>query len=413
MVQQLRFLVLPAILLVAFIAACGEQTADQPGSGNGSQSSDALEFEVVFTSWFGEWEARANGVAQMEDGGWLVACTGYEPRGYGYGLLVRVSPEGTVEWTRDFYERDLDINDILLTNDGNFILAGSDSPTWDDEQTEDLYGLEEEGTGEVYHHDISADYWVYKVSAGGDRIWSRSFSTPADEYCNSVMECSNGDLAFAGTSFPLDDEPMFRLVRTDPEGAILWDKTYGFPEGQLCDHAILTSNGSFLLGGTANGINTGYAAPVFVKIDPEGVEIWLMKYGQNGSDHLSSFVETPRGNIAAVGRRDTDQGSSDAFLTLLDTSGEELWTKCYPSAGFNDIAMTDAGEFLVSGSELWKIDTDGDVLLTARPLEMNSLITRRVLALEDGRILLIGSAWPPSDSGITAEGFLGFLSILD
>lgn len=409
----MRKKLLAALVFAALLTACGQQPADREVSADAEPRAEHVDFEEVFTAWTGTGETLLSGVAPFDDGGWLAAGTGYVPRGYSYGTIAAIDEEGAILWTREWSGGELAINSVIAASDGGFVLAGSDSPTWDDRQTSRWLDLEDEMSEFPPAHRASADYWVSKVDFEGEVIWSSRYSTESDDFCAVAMECGNGDLAFAGTSLSPEGEACFRMVRTGADGSTLWDRTYGLPGGQICDHAVLLSDGSFLIGGTMNSIVTASAAPVFARISADGDELWLNMYGEEGSGHLASFAETSRGGIAAVGWRYVEQGASEAFIIALDGEGEELWWKSYPVSSFDDIAVTGSGEFLVWGDgHLWGIDSAGEVVWT-QALDSGPLRVMQLTLIDDDSILLAGSGRPDAAGGDGNRGFVMLLNRQD
>jgi len=379
------------------VCACGEQAGEQPQE----MDQDTVTAEIAPGVWMGDSEARATSVAGM-NGEWLVACTCTEPRGYGFGQIFKVSSDLEILWSADFYGRDLELLDIIALSDGNFLIAGSDSPTWDDEQEAEMMGYE-----------VVSDYWVCKVDPEGNVLWERSFSTGNYDYSCSALECENGDLAIAGSSMEPGGSFMYRLLRADPEGNIIWDNTYGLPEGQLCDDAIITEDGSFLLAGTRTDAEDGETLLLFIKVDPEGNEIWSSTHGRNESDYLYAVTGDQDGGLVAVGRTTGEEGQAQAFIIRLGADGEELWSEYYDYDGFNDVSLLDNGEYLVCGGEsIVRIDALGEVLWEVSAPDTGVMYASRALQMDESHVLFLGFGYPTDESGITSEWYQAYLALL-
>ncbi len=403
----LVFLITVSLIL---LTGCGEGTENDPVPSDAGLPGDGSAGIVLRTAWIGSSDCVCSGFAPLPGGGWLAAGTCTEPRGYGYGILASIDEEGTVNEICRFEGRDIEVSGIIPVGDGSFVIYGSDSPTWDDLQMGEMEVLLEDESGELLEADISADYWVAKVNAGGEIIWTRSFSTPADEYCAAAMECPNGDLVLAGSSIPSDGPPMFRLVRAGADGGMIWDYTYGLAEGQLCEHAVLLSDGCFLLGGTVNSIDMASAMPVFLKVSRDGEEVFLAECGQEGSGRVRSFVETPQGDIAAAGTRLSMQDGTEAFLTLLSASGVEEWTMNYSASGFDDVITDGSGGYLAFGDgQLWSLGPEGDVIRTIPAEGLGDSRVFRMTRLDGHGVLLAGSGRPAGSE--SPRGFVSLVNI--
>jgi len=174
----------------------------------GSYGAGASDFWLVKTNPFGaiEWTRTYGGagweyclaISRTHDGGNLLAGytypTGGSPSNF---YVVKTDPNGTFEWSRTYGGSGDDrCFAIAQTPDGGYALGGFTMSY---------------GSG-------NADFWLLKISAAGDSLWSRTFGGPAHDYCTSLEWTGDGGFVLAGytSSFGVAGEDIW-LVKTGPE----------------------------------------------------------------------------------------------------------------------------------------------------------------------------------------------------
>jgi hypothetical protein len=91
------------------------------------------------------------------------------------------------------------------------------------------------------------------------------------------------------------------LIKTDGTGNMQWNKTYG---GTGMDHfysLVETSDGGYALGGYTNSFGAGSTDFWLIKTDANGNMEWNQTYGGAEYDLVSSLVETVDGGYALAG----------------------------------------------------------------------------------------------------------------
>ena len=146
----------------------------------------------------------------------------------------------------------------------------------------------------------------------------------------------------------------FWIVKTELDGNIIWEKSYGGSLFDKCFDGIETSDGGFILvgqtqsiDGDVNGNNGGaYTGDGWiVKIDANGNLMWSRNYGTADEDKLESIIKTSDGNYVVSGEiGGTDPNlydsidDADFWLIKIDDQGNEIWSKNYPDEGDDDFA---------------------------------------------------------------------------
>src|SRR5204862_5024756 len=80
------------------------------------------------------------------------------------------------------------------------------------------------------------DYWVLRLDKDGNKLWENTYGAAGDERISKILILTNGDILLAGYSSsgtnsiktaPNRGSYDYWLVKIDPNGNKIWDKTYG------------------------------------------------------------------------------------------------------------------------------------------------------------------------------------------
>ncbi|WP_457752170.1 hypothetical protein [Thermococcus sp.] len=250
----------------------------------------------------------------------------------GYDVwVIRLYPDGKVRWQRA-YGGAYDDRAMAVTvdNDGKIIVVGGTTS----------FGS---APGE------SADLWVLKLSGTGDVIWSKVYGRSKWDWGNSVVTDSHDDIYIGGvywlsTSSPYD--PLGKggdgwIVKLDPNGNVVWDKTIGDVGDDWISKINLLGNDILFVGGTQSFGAGGYDVWVG-RLNASGDIMWVRTYGGDREDVGTGLsVFNPYcGFIAGYTYSSQDSGSAKAWLISFSPStGELKWAKTYGGPG-DDFAFS-------------------------------------------------------------------------
>jgi hypothetical protein len=161
-----------------------------------------------------------------------------------------------------------------------------------------------------------------------------------------------------------------RLIRSDAEGEIVWEKDYGGEVDALFCSLIQVGEDEYVaLGDIAASYEREETDFYLVKIDKEGHEIWSHTYGGRGMDIAKMVRQTADGGFILVGSRADEFPSEglyqgDLILIKTDAEGNEVWSQTYGDKilylGWA-VAQTPDGGYVLAGWEAKTID-DRDVI---------------------------------------------------
>ena len=242
----------------------------------------------------------AYSVQQTSDGGYILAGMTHS---YGAGendfWLVKTDSAGNEQWNTTFGGIGVDAaHSVQQTSDGGYILAGM---TYS-------YGYDDDGIG--------GNFWLVKTDSEGNKEWDRTFGGSSGDFAHSVQQTSDGGYILAGVTYSYGESGGcdFWLVKTDSEGNKEWDKTFG---GSECDGARSvqqTSDGGYILAGGTHSYGAGSGDFWLVKTDSDGTKEWDKTFGGSEVDIAQSVQQTSDGGYILAG---TAHSYSDFWLIKI------------------------------------------------------------------------------------------------
>lgn len=167
-------------------------------------------------------------------------------------------------------------------------------------------------------------------------MWRRTYGGTRSDVAYALVETSDGGYALAGYtwSFGETNTNYFWLVKTDANGNMLWDRTYG--KGRA--HSLVeTSDGGYAIAGGS----------LLVKTDAHGNMLW------NQTHPVSAYVlvETSDGGYALAGNYGFAY-SNRWKLVKTDEYGNMEWNQTTTGALFEkacSLVETSDGGFAIAG----------------------------------------------------------------
>jgi hypothetical protein len=276
--------------------------------------------------------AVASCVIQTADGGYALA--GYA--NYDFGL-VKVDSSGNMEWNKTYGGVGADwAHSVIQTEDGGYALAGFYSSGY--------------GTG-------GSDFWLVKVDSTGNMLWNKTYGGTEYDDAWSVVHTPDGGYALAGYTYSFGaGSSDFWLVKTDADGNMLWNKTYGGTDADYAYCMIQTRDGGYALAGETFSFGTDYVNFWLVKVDSSGSMQWNQTYGGTGGfgyEGARSLVQTSGGGYALAGFTDPyGSGYEDFWLVKTDSTGNVQWNETYGGGGHEQarsMVQTADGGYALAG----------------------------------------------------------------
>jgi hypothetical protein len=308
-------------------------------------STPVMASEMWQQNYGGPNDDRAYSMVQTSDGG--LALGGFT-MSYGAGLLdfylIKTDGSGNLSWNQTYGGAGSDVaNSLVQTSDGGYALAGA---------------TESFGAG-------GSDFWLVKTDTNGNMMWNQTYGGTDFDGARSVVQTSDGGYALAGRTDSFGAGHYdFWLVKTDANGNMIWNKTYGGAERDLAYSLVQTTDGGFALAGYTESFGAGDYDFWLVKTDANGNMIWNKTYGGTDHDEATSLVQTSdEGYVLAGSANSFDNGG--VWLVKTDVSGNMIWNKTYgqqiDKKAQSVIETSDGGYSLTgTGGYVWLIKTNGN-----------------------------------------------------
>jgi len=201
-----------------------------------------------------------------------------------------------------------------------------------------------------------ADMWLIKTDYNGDMEWNRSFGGLTSEWGRSVIQTSKGDYLIVGgtESYGVGLNDVW-LIKTDNQGNEIWNKTYGGCDYD-CGFSILeTLSNDYILTGYTKSFGSGSQDLWLIKTDSKGNLIWNKTFGGLGDEKGAVIQQTGDNGYIITGYTSSwGTGICDVWLIKIDESGNEQWNKTYGNAFISmglSVQQTIDGGFIISGTQ--------------------------------------------------------------
>lgn len=334
--------------------------------------------QTLFNKKYGtQFYEEGTAITATNDGGFAVAGMTEANGGGGNIFLMKLNDQGIIQWQKDIFGVNIDeVYGVYQLSNGSFILGGN------------TYSY---GSGCVDALEVMMD-------STGNLLWSKAYG---DVSCNSVNSFSlaHGDGFIAAGDANNDGW----LLKTGPNGALEWSKTY--PSSGFTS-VTPTIDGGYLAAGTIGSITV-------LKVDSVGNPIWLKGFlTLPGNTHCYDLVALDDGSAVLTGQLYLNAfgGIADLFLAKLDANGFLVWFKTY---GFTfeeyglSLKKTPDDGFIVAGwtSSFGHGDEDALLLKTNDSGDLEWAKTyggawsdraEQIQVLSDSSFVFVGTAYTSS-----------------
>ncbi|HYV93952.1 MAG TPA: MopE-related protein [Chitinophagales bacterium] len=231
---------------------------------------------------------------------------------------------------------------IKLNNAGNLIWQHSYGGTSLDQaisvvRTFDggfaVAGKSSSNNGDVTGNHGSSDYWLIKTDDQGTLQWQKSYGGSQSDVANSMESTSDSGFVMAGTSYSNDGDVSGNhsrgdawVIKVDRNGNLQWQKTIGGSKLDIANDIEQACDSGYIVTGYSlsndgdMAINRGQEDFMFFKLDANGNLQWLKTMGGTGGDCGSSGIQTIDGGYAICGL--THSGNYDVTDHIKD---HDVW----------------------------------------------------------------------------------------
>ena len=212
---------------------------------------------------------------------------------------TRLDAQGNLVWRRYFGGTNNDrAHSVVQADDGGFIMAGfsesGDSDISLAKGSYDFWVVKLDAGGELVWEKsyggtgIEVSYDIAKTADNAYVVTGHTFSSDADVSKNH-------------------GESDIWLIKIDDNGSLLWERTYGGTGFDTAQSVSLTADGGFVISGNSKSTdldlskNYGENDIWVVKTDKDGNMLWQESYGGSAIDSGYDAIENQAKNILLVG----------------------------------------------------------------------------------------------------------------
>jgi len=149
--------------------------------------------------------------------------------------------------------------------------------------------------------------------------WNKTYGGASWDYAFSVVQTSEGGYAIAGATSSFGVGSLdFWLVKTDADGNMQWNKTYGGADGDMAYSVVQTGDLGYAMAGYTRSFGAGEHDVWLVKTDGSGSVQWNKTYGGTALEWARSVVQTSDGGYAIAGATHSFGVGGDFWLIKLE-----------------------------------------------------------------------------------------------
>lgn len=179
----------------------------------------------------------------------------------------------------------------------------------------------------------SADVYLVKTDMNGNLVWDKTYGGTLNDYAKCVKQTTDGGYIIVGgtKSFGASTTRIY-LLKVLSNGSLSWTKTfsganYGIYQG---NDVKQTTDGGYIITGTAQDgvLNTEHS--FLIKTDSNGNLLWTRTYVGGTIEFCSSVQQTFDGGYIVVGNKNyVGTNNHGVYLLKTDSTGSVLWSKMY------------------------------------------------------------------------------------
>jgi hypothetical protein len=367
--------------------------------GGAVLTESTSSFEIIeMVSWGktygGQHYDVAYSIQQTQDNGYIMAG---ETWSFGSGnsdaWVLKLDAKGNIEWQKTYGAKHHDVAySIQQTRDRGYIMAGEADAVAQFFGSFWVAKLDERGNIEwqkTYGHGWAnsiqqtsedgyivagmneGDAWVIKLDIKGEIQWQKTYRGMHGDWAHSVKQTSEGGYVVAG---------MIRgdawVIKLNENGETQWQKTYGSCGWDAIFSIQQTQDGGYVMASMSSSFGGRHTDFWVVKLNAGGKIQWQKAYGGSKHDVAHVIQQTSEGGYIMAGwTQSFGEGSLDAWVLKLNSSGDIEWQKTYGGSehdAVHSVQQTSDGGYIVAGwtqsfgegnLDAWvlKLSADGDI----------------------------------------------------
>ena len=226
--------------------------------------------------------------------------------------------------------------------------------------------------------DENFDFWLLKYAADNTLLWSKTFGGSKDDRGADIIQTQDGGFALLGYSQSTDQDVSlnagsqdFWFIKLTSDGAISWQKTFGFSGADYGTVLTETNDNGYLITGVLDVTASGGLGNENKAQRHAGGDIWAIKlnnigdlewskyYGGSFTDTALGIEKTADNGFIIVASSDSDdsditnnKGTYDFWVFRITSEGVLVWEQNFGGSEIDEaraIAASDDGNFIIVG----------------------------------------------------------------
>ncbi|MDP3285291.1 MAG: hypothetical protein Q8M56_12750, partial [Desulfobacterales bacterium] len=174
------------------------------------------------------------------------------------------------------------------------------------------------------------DAYLIKTDPNGNLVWEKTFGGSDVEYAGSVQQTTDGGYVFAGYTYLYKGGAyQIYLVKTDQNGEEVWQNTFGGRGSEIGLEVRQTTDEGYIVVGDTQPEGIRYQNVCLIKTDQNGNKVWGKIFGGLKRDDGSSVQQTMDGGYIIAGSKTVPRSNTDCYLVKTDQNGKKMWEKTF------------------------------------------------------------------------------------
>jgi len=214
------------------------------------------------------------------------------------------------------------------------------------------------------------DVWLIKTDSNGNMMWDRTFGGTGWEFGYCVQQTTDNGYIITGCTWLNGDDDVW-LIKTDSDGNMVWNRTFGGTENETGRCVQQTTDNGYIITGRTESFGAGYWDVWMIKTDSTGHMVWNRTFGGTDEDRGFCVQQTTDDGYIITGLTDSfGAGCYDVWLIKTNNAGNMVWNRTlggtFFDLGYSVQQTTDDG-YIITGEttsfgageyDVWLIKTD-------------------------------------------------------
>lgn len=245
--------------------------------------------------------------------------------------LIKTDSQGNREWDRTYGGLGKDLGFFVQqTEDGGYLIVGGKKSFW-------IIG--------------NYDLWAIKTDEKGKTLWEKTYGMSGEDLGFSGQQTIDGGYILAGYA-SFSQGRKARIVKIDSQGNKIQDTV----TGRLNSEAAcvkLTDDGGCIITGYTQPSDAKKEDVWLIKSDSNGTMQWQKTFGGVNRDLGLSVQQTNDGGYVVTGFTESfGVGEGDVWLIKTDAQGGEEWNRTFGGVNFESgasVIQTKDGRYVITG----------------------------------------------------------------